>query len=429
MKDKKRLKILFLILCFLFTLPLRSQSHRDYEIVSVEKTAEIIEKLASLNLDLLWEWKGKIFIHASSRDLYILDKENILYRFETMRFFPPYPVDVLSIDGRNGAYHSYSELEKELKSLEKSHPDLAKIFDLGTSLENRKIYAIKVSDNVSLDEEEAEVAFLGCHHAREWISVEVPFLLAKHLLENYGKSPPLKRIVDSSEIWIVPLVNPDGLEYSIHFYRYWRKNRRDNGDGSYGVDLNRNYGYKWGFDNKGSSNNPQSAVYRGKSPFSEPETQAVQKLFISKKIQAMITYHSFSQLILYPWGYTQTPAEKESLLKELAAQMSTLIQKVHGKLYQFGQAGAALYLTNGDTTDWAYGTFGIPSYTIELPPVDELQGGFFNAEKDIQTVFEENLPAMLCLIEWSIENFIPKQSPDFILELTNPFLKRKKFQN
>jgi murein tripeptide amidase MpaA len=262
-----------------------------------------------------------------------------------------------------------------------------------------------------MEENEASVLFLGCHHAREWISVEVPYLLGKYLVENYASDARVKKLVDNCEIWIVPLVNPDGLEYSIHFYRYWRKNMRNNGDGTYGVDLNRNYGYRWGWDNLGSSPDPSAETYRGPAPFSEPEIQAVRDLFDRVNFQALVSYHNYSQVILYPWGYTETPSDKEDLLYEIGSNMSLLMEQVNGRLYEAKRAGAGFYLTNGDTTDWSFGEYGIPSYTIELPPNSRITGGFFNHESDIQPIFFENLPAALYLIEWCVQDY-PGQGPD-----------------
>jgi len=309
--------------------------------------------------------------------------------------------------GMNGAYHSYLELEADLFALQHKFPDIVKVFDIGDSLERRNLYAMKISDNVALEEDEPEVLFLGCHHAREWISVEVPFLMGKYLAEHYADDPAVKRLVDQSEIWIVPLVNPDGLEYTIHGYRLWRKNRRDNGSSSYGVDLNRNYDYKWGIDNLGSSANPASEVYRGPAPFSEPETQAVRDLFLKKNFQALVSFHSYSQVILYPWGYTKEPPDDAQVLKEIAAEMSARMLAVNGRLYPYGQSGDALYLTNGDLTDWAYAVNGFPAYTIELTPVDWASGGFFNRQEDIDPIFEENRPAMIYLIDRAIRDYRP----------------------
>jgi hypothetical protein len=375
------------------------------EIVSIERTPRLAARLQPLGLDLLFEWDNRVYLLAGPRDLRTLERNHIPYLTESHKFPALTTRPALLQGGINGDYHSYLELEADLQDLERAHPEIARLYAVGVSLENRNIYALKISDNVAMDEEEAEVLFLGCHHAREWISVEVPFLLAKHLLENYAANAAVRRAVDQSEVWIVPLVNPDGLEYSIRFYRYWRKNRRLNVDGSFGVDLNRNYGYNWAYDNEGSSPEPPSEVYRGAAPFSEPETRAVRDLFVQREFRALVSYHSYSQVILYPWGYTFTPTDKEALHWSLAADMSTLMEAVNGRLYGFGPAAQSSYLTNGDAIDWAFGIAGIPAFTIELPPVDQLGGGFFNAEKDIIPIFNENLPAALYLIDWSIVNF------------------------
>ncbi len=379
------------------------------EIVSVAKTPFFENKLKNMGLDLLADWDGKIFIVARPEDLRTLGQAKIPFTVETAKF-PPFAQAAAPPPGGsiNGAYHSYRELETDLLALQQKYPGLAKVFDIGDSLEKRNIYALKISANVAFDEDEAEVLFLGCHHAREWISVEVPFLFGRYLLENYATDPEAKRLVDRSEVWIVPLVNPDGLEYTIHVYRYWRKNRRDNKDGTYGVDLNRNYGYKWGTSNNGSSPDPASEIYRGLQAFSEPETKAIRDFFLKKYFQGMITYHSFSQSIMYPWGYTVQAPDKEPLLRDIAARIAALIQEVNGRSYNFGPAGQTLYLTNGDTVDWTFGTSAIPSYTIELPPIDEMGGGFFNSEADIQSIFQENLPAMLYFVDRFIQDYRPQ---------------------
>jgi carboxypeptidase T len=399
-------KIKFLLLVFFFVLlPLRPQGYSETDIISVEKSENNIKRLQKMKLDLLLEWSNRLYFVCNLTDLYRLQDEGISYIIETANFYPYNRGDILAQGGINGAFHSYLELEADLMALEAAYPHLARVVDIGDTLESRNIYALKISDNVSLDENEAEVFFVGCHHAREWISVEIPYLLGKYLVENYESNRVIKSLVNRSEIWIVPLLNPDGLEYSIHTYRYWRKNRRDNGNGSFGVDLNRNYGYKWGYDNQGSSSNSFDEVYRGPSAFSEPETQVVRDFFQQRKIQALITYHSYSQVIMYPWGYTRSPTSKDELLKEVAAEMSERIKAVNGNIYRYGRAGGTLYLTNGDTTDWSFGAYRIPSYTIELPPIDIFHGGFFNAEHEISAIFEENLPAALYLIKWSIQYF------------------------
>lgn len=405
-----RALVIFFVLAGL-SLQVSAQNYDLSEIISIKNNLLNREKIKDWPLDLLMERGGRIYIVADQKDMDCLYKLSIPFVLETQNFSSANRTSASIQGGVNGEFHSYAELERDLLDLENTYPDLGKVYDIGDSLEGRNIYALKISDNVLSDEDEAETLFVGCHHAREWISVEVPFLLGKYLLENYHLDVSIKNLVDQSEIWIIPLVNPDGLEYSIHFYRYWRKNMRDNGDGTYGVDLNRNYGFQWGFDNVGSSPNSSSEVYRGPAPFSEPESQAIRDLFAQHEFMSLVSYHSYSQVILYPWGYTSEPTDQDELFSDLASNMSQRMQAVNGRYYRFGGGSYSLYTTNGTTIDWSFGTYGIPSFTFELPPSSSQQGEFFNAEEDIQPIFQENLQAALYLIEWTIGNAPQSQDP------------------
>ncbi len=371
----------------------------DPKIVSVAKAPGRAAGLAAAGFDLLLERDGRIYLVTGPAERGRLAGLGIPF-FDESRLFraaTASAAEAATAGGPNGAYHSYLECEVDLRALEREHPGQAKLYSLGASLEGRAVYALRVSDNPAADEAEPALMVLGCHHAREWISVEVPLLFARHLLENYDRDAGIRGLVDGSEIWIAPLVNPDGLEYTIRAYRYWRKNRRLNADGSFGIDLNRNYAYAWGYDDTGSSPTPASDVYRGAGPFSEPETAAVRDLFLRRDVRALVSYHSYSQTILYPWGFADAATEKEAEFDRLAATMAELMRAVNGRVYDYGRAASALYVTNGDTTDWAFAIKGIPALTVELPPVDILRGGFFNPESDILPVFRENLPALLYL--------------------------------
>ncbi|MFQ5642004.1 MAG: M14 family metallopeptidase [bacterium] len=296
-----------------------------------------------------------------------------------------------------GLYHTYEEIEKELSDLQTGFPQIAKVFNIGESVEGRKIWAIKISDNVNEEEDEAEILFLGGYHAREWIATDVPFRLAKHLIENYSSDASIQNLVDNGEIWIVPMVNPDGHQHSVVSDRLWRKNRRNNGDGTFGVDLNRNHSYEWG--GPGSSGDTFSEIYRGPGPDSEPETKAVRDLANQHNFLAMISYHNYSQLVLYPWGHTNDAAPDAPLMDQLAITMADNILSVHGKSYTPEQS-SELYLASGDATDWLYGETRVPSFTIELRPTSS-NPGFQLPESEIQPTFEENLPAALFLIKWT----------------------------
>jgi carboxypeptidase T len=376
--------------------PLGAQS--PGEVVSIPAREFRLKGLGRWGLDLLFERRGRVYVAASPNDVAALAEARVPFSFETARFAPAAAAGISAAGGLNGAYHSSLELETELRLLEAAHPATAVVREIGRSLEGRPIYALKVSDNPAVDEDEPAFLVLGCHHAREWISVEVPLLYGRHLLERYDADPAVRDLVDRGETWIVPLVNPDGLEYSIHVFRYWRKNRRANADGSFGVDLNRNYGYMWGCDDQGSSPEPASAVYRGTAPFSEPETEGVRRLFLGRDFRAVLSFHSFSQVVLYPWAYADLPCPDDAAFNGLARTMSGLIAAVRGTAYAYGRsAGGIGYTSNGDTADWTYSVAAAPSFTIELPPEDADEGGFFNDEAEIEAIFRENLPALLYL--------------------------------
>jgi carboxypeptidase T len=291
-------------------------------------------------------------------------------------------------------YHSAQSLEQDLRGLAASQPDIAELHEIGRSLEDRPIWALRLGERRG---SARKVLFMGCHHAREWIAVEVPYLLADYLVKNANRTP-VQDWLTQGEIWIAPMVNPDGHEYCRVQDRLWRKNRRPNSDGSFGVDPNRNYGYMWGTLNVSTSSHvPSDETYVGPRAFSEPETRAVRDLIARELFRGIITYHSFSQLILYPWGYTDGPIadpDDHNRMVQLAGQMQHLIRDVHGTVYTPEQS-SQLYPTAGDTTDWAYGEYDIPSFTIELRPQTQAEGGFILPPEQIQPTWEENQPAAL----------------------------------
>ncbi len=299
-------------------------------------------------------------------------------------------------------YHSAETLEQDLRRLAESRPEIAELRAIGRSIENRPIWALRLGERTGSPD---KVLFMGCHHAREWIAVEVPFRLAQELVER-ADDPKIAGWLSAGEIWVAPMVNPDGHEHCRTRERLWRKNRRRNPDGSIGVDPNRNYGYMWGTLNVPTSSHvPSDETYVGPRAFSEPETRAVRDLVACATFRGVITYHSYSQLILYPWGYTDKPVtdphDRETMIG-LAHQMHDLMKGIHGVVYT-AQPSSALYPTAGDTTDWTYGEYGIPSFTIELRPKSHLEGGFILPPSQIQPTWEENRPAAFRFIEQFLE--------------------------
>ena len=311
-------------------------------------------------------------------------------------------VSAFATDAAVSGYHTAATLEADLRQLAERHPEIAELHQIGRSVEGRPLWALRIGERRGSDR---KVAFLGCHHAREWISVEVPYRLAEHLLEH-SSSDPVQQWLQRGEVWVAPMVNPDGHEYTRTEDRLWRKNRRRNRDGSVGVDPNRNYGYMWGtLDVSTSSHVPSDQTYVGPRAFSEPEVRAVRDLVARQLFAGVLTYHSYSQLILYPWGYTSRPIKDSADLGEvrgLAEEMQRLVKGVHGKTYTAQQA-SQLYPTAGDTTDWTYGEYDVPSLTVELRPASAREGGFILPAGQIQPCWEENRPAALEFIRRVLE--------------------------
>ncbi len=308
-----------------------------------------------------------------------------------------------------GAYHTYQEVQDELKAMATNHPDRARLHDLGRSVQGRTILAIEIGTFQAQNNgaNPPQVLILGCHHAREWISVEVPMMLARELIENPDRNTDIAALIGSSRIWIIPMLNPDGHQYTVMNDRMWRKNLRDNGDGTLGVDLNRNYGGPdWGKP-PGSSSDTSSEIYHGPSAFSEPETRAIRDLVVGPnrmdRLAGLITYHSYSQLILYPWGYTEETAPGSDDLRRMALKYRDQIKAAGGVDYTPEQA-SSLYITNGDTTDWVWKVTEnkVPPFTVELRPQDDSGGGFILPESQIEPTWNENKPAILSLLkEWT----------------------------
>ncbi|MGD8546215.1 MAG: M14 family zinc carboxypeptidase, partial [Candidatus Bathyarchaeota archaeon] len=260
---------------------------------------------------------------------------------------------------------------------------------------------------------------------------EVPYYLAVNLIDRYHTDPTVKTLIDSCEIWIVPVLNPDGYWWTWEHDQYWRKNTRPVDVDTYGVDLNRNYGCHWGedLDPKSimdGSADPAHDTYWGPSPFSENETRAIRDLILdtNRTFKAVVSYHSYGQLILYPWGHTYEPAPDSNVMSQLAEEMSDHIFSVHGKKYTPKQS-SQLYLTSGDLTDWVYETLGIPSFTIELRPkwASPWMTGFELPENEILPTCQENWAAAMHLINWTIWHTCPKAS--FINEPTEPYAHQK----
>jgi len=292
-------------------------------------------------------------------------------------------------------YRRYAEIVAELQLITAKYPTLTKFTpSIGKSLEGRDIPAITISalgfNNATVN----RIFFQGGQHAREWIGPATVMFVTERLLERYGTDAVVTELLDNLEFVIVPLSNPDGYEYAFTGDRLWRKNRRKNAGGSFGVDLNRNWNDHWG--GSGSSGVPTSETYRGTAAFSEPESLAISNYITAHNfygnILAAIDFHSYSQLVLRPYGWTTKNCPDNTALKILGDGVSYEIQRQSGKIYT-SQRSIDLYITTGTASDWYYqeGIWG--AYTIELR--DTGQYGFILPPAQIIPTGEEIWASMM----------------------------------
>ncbi|MHC4942797.1 MAG: M14 family zinc carboxypeptidase [Planctomycetota bacterium] len=291
-------------------------------------------------------------------------------------------------DGSMGGHYTNSEVIGLLDDWAVQYPHLiSPKQSIGQTIEGRDIWAVKVSDNPTLDEDEPEVLFESLIHCREPQGMMTLIYYMIRMLEDYGVDEELTYLVDNREIWFVPVLNPDGYLYNEQTYPggggMWRKNRRNNGGGTYGVDLNRNWAYMWGYDNIGSSPYPGDETYRGTGPFSEPETQAISDFLLSRPITTHWDTHCYGNYYLCPFGYDNVlPYGQDwDIYQEYLADISA----VNG--YAAGPVPGTLgYYVNGGSIDWIYQELGAFSIAPELGST-----GFWPSKSEILPLAIENL--------------------------------------
>ena len=323
------------------------------------------------------EWAGML----EARDLTLLDQMTIPYSIEIADVEAHYArmlknqqplLDSRSFCGLThfqagtmGAYHTYAETISQLDSMRSLFPDLISAkFPIGSSHEGRTIYGVKISDHPEIDESSTEaVVYLDAlTHAREPLSLEVSLYYMWWLLENYGQVDIATYLVDNREIYVVPVVNPDGYVYNQQIQPngggMWRKNRRQNSNGCYGIDLNRNFSLGWGAI-IGSTSDPCSNTYRGTKAFSEPETQAVRNLLDSISPKIAFSIHSFGNKLLNPLGYVDSVVNYE-VYAELASEF------IPPKYFGYGTVKEMLNYNSAGTTRDYFHDQNIIGWTVEI---------------------------------------------------------------
>ena len=364
-------------------------------------------------------------------------------------------------DAYRGQYHTFAQFETILQTAASTYPNLCQLTSLGKTYQDRDIWCLEISDNPGVEEGEPTVVFMGVHHAREWPGLEINLNLINILTTQYSSNSTIQNLVNNRRIFFVPCVNPDGYYRSHDQGVDWRKNMHYFPQyGTTGVDLNRNYAGsvngvglgEWGTAYQGAATHDSSQeVYCGPDPDSELEVQAVQSLFLAHPVTAAISWHTYSELVLWPWGYRLSDKTPDNtLLSQVGQQIAARIHRESGGGTYTPQQSCALYPTTGDFLDWCYGYSYYElgrscfCYTIEAcqdfqPPASHLdqicaenaRGGLYllTEAENLSHVAPQVLPPVIAsvpdstngtyTVSWQVPN--PASNPDTfqLNELTN----------
>lgn len=405
----KPLLLSFLLLCAM-TSATFSQERLKYHRIKTSIDPYQLEKLFNEGLEVdHFSFDKKTFVaEVSDNDLKLFQKQGIKVEYVIKDLEKAYQSYNRQIDeeaqklGRNakvgavptpanfttgsmGSYYTFQQLQTILDNMRALYPNLitAKV-SLANSNENRPIYMVKISDNPDVDENEPELLMNALHHAREPMSLTQLVFFMWHLLENYNTDPEIKTLLNSTELYIMPCLNPDGYVYNQttnpNGGGMWRKNRRLNSGGSYGVDLNRNYSYNYALNNSGSSPTQTSDTYRGTAAFSEPETNAVNLFCQQHQFVTTINFHSYGNYLIYPFESLNPNNNPELALHQ---QISGFLTQENG--FKAGNAYQTVgYTANGTAPDWQYGeqTTKVKMFGF-TPEVGASSDGFWPASSRI----------------------------------------------
>jgi hypothetical protein len=287
-------------------------------------------------------------------------------------------------DGWYDAYHPVDELEHRMAALATEAPEMARLVTLGASVEGRSVLALELGAGVG---ELPTLLVVAGQHAREWVGPASALYFAEWLL--FEADPGW---LEERSVVVVPLLNPDGYRFTWTTDRMWRKNRRDNGDGTFGVDLNRNWPVAWG--GAGSSGLPRDSGFRGVAPLSEPEASALHAYAASRPdIGLVVDLHAHGQVVLFPYGFDAAAASAEDPLAPMGEAVAEAMEAVGGTDYRSGSFHDALYPASGTLIDWAWSERAAHSLLIELP--DRGEFGFLLPEERIVPVAQEGVEGLL----------------------------------
>ena len=292
-----------------------------------------------------------------------------------------------------GGYFNLTEIMTELDEMRAAFPNLisAKVpFSLQT-VEGRNIYWVRISNNPDVEQEKSRVLYTALTHAREPAGMHQMIYQMWDLLEKYGVDPEITYYLDNLELYFVPCVCPDGYERNKQTNPYgggmWRKNRKPNAGGSYGIDLNRNWGYMWGYDNNGSSPDGNAETYRGTAPFSEVETQVLRDFCENTEILLCLNNHTYGNYLVHPYGFTDDAAPEFPILYEYSKLLTSENKYAYGTCYQ-----VLNYYTNGSSDDWMFGEQDTKNKIFAFTPeAGEPHEGFWPPANRIEEICAEHV--------------------------------------
>ncbi len=374
-----------LLACVLATAAIARPTPELHQLVRVTlRTPSDLRDLLALDLDVTENVRATYAdVVVTRRGADALTQRGFLYRVVDADMHATFLRNVGAAPDLGG-FHNYEEALADMQAVHAAHPTITSdVVSIGRSVEGRDIWAIQVSTTPGItDPTKPEVLCVGNHHARELISVEIPLDILHTLTDGYVTNGEATDIVNKLQTWIIPTLNPDGLVYVANVDEFWRKNRRNNGGGTFGVDLNRNYSFKWGIDNIGSSGNSGSDTYRGTAPFSEPETAALRDFAAQHRFVRNIDWHSYGREYIYPWGYANNIYTSEDLTFRVAADS---LARANGYDTLIGWE---LYLTNGEADDWWWGDTVVKPRAYSMTP--EVGTSFHPPDSQIAQLVGEN---------------------------------------
>ena len=302
-----------------------------------------------------------------------------------------------------GAFQNYDSVSAYVDTLVSLRPDIATRVSVGASEGSHAIFGIRIGAPGSPAGSKPAVVVLACQHAREWITVMSAIYIADELVRDYDTDPNVRRMLGSFEFYIVPIANPEGYVYTWTTNRLWRKDRRDNGDGTFGVDLNRNWGYQWG--GAGSSGDTSSDIYHGPSAFSEQCTRTLRD-FVLAHSNTLLAFdlHSYSQIILEPWGYDYALPPDTRAYSQMTGAIQAAMSGAAGGFFYGGETYRAIYPASGCSHDWVAGSTSAIGYGFELR--DRGNYGFVLPPAQIMPGSSEAAAGVFAGVNWLIANTI-----------------------